>query len=69
MFIFDLYLVFIRLILELVVSPGVRSEHDILADLFPPECHCLRVRVVETVSAEGSEMLLEKIHQRTVTLV
>ena len=68
MFIFDLYLVFIRLILDLVVSAG-RSEHDILADLFPPESHCLRVRIVETVCAEGSEMLLQKIHKRTVTLV
>lgn len=66
---FDLYLVVIGLILELVVSAGVRPEHDILADLFPPECHCLRVRVVETVCTEGSEMLLQKVHQRAVTLV
>jgi len=69
MLIFDLYFLFIGLILELIVSSRVRSEHHILADLFPPECHCLRVRVIETVCAEGSEVLLQKIHQRAATLV
>ena len=70
MFIFDLYVVIFRLIfLDLVVPAGVRSEHHILADLIPPECHGLRVGVVETVCAEGSKVLLQKVHQRAATLV
>ena len=69
MFIFDLYFLVIGLILELIVSSRVRSEHHILADLLPPERHGLRVRVVETVGAEGSEVLLQKIHERAATFI
>ena len=70
MFIFYLYFVIFWLIFfDLVVPAGICSEHHILADLIPPECHGLRVRVVETVCAEGSEVLLKKVHQRPATLV
>jgi hypothetical protein len=59
MFIFYLnFVIFWLIFLDLVVPAGVRSEHHILADLIPPECHGLRVRVVETICAEGSEVLL-----------
>ena len=70
MFIFDLnILIFWLIFLYLVVPARVRSEHHILADLIPPECHGLRVGVVETVCAEGSKVLLQKVHQRAATLV
>ena len=70
MFIFDLnILIFWLIFLYLVVPARVRSEHHILADLIPSECHGLRVRVVKTVCAEGSEVFLQKVHQRAVTLI